>query len=147
MTKEEMIKALGQDVSNPLKNFSQGLAMPLIPKRPEITIPTNPNLASEFHKRLVEWINDFDKSLDDAHEVGVRLVSFGQSFTFHLEDIGYWNPSLISFKGHSDQGEPVELIQHVSQISILLLKMERQDTSKPKRRIGFSLSEEEKICE
>ena len=99
--------------------------------------PTNPNLASEFYDRLVQWINDFDKGLDPQFEVGVRLVNFGQSVTFHLQDIGYWNPSLISFKGSSEQGEPVELIQHVSQISILLMKVARQDPSKPKQPIGF----------
>jgi hypothetical protein len=140
MTNDEIKKILG----NPLNDIMRGITQPVIPKMPEIHIPTNPNLASEFHKRLVTWINAFDKGLDNAHEVGVRLVSFGQSFTFHLEDIGYWNPSLISFKGHSDNGEPVELIQHVSQISILLLTMKRPDPTKPKRPIGFVQPEEEK---
>jgi len=111
--------------------------MPVMPEIPHIEMLTNPNFASEFHKRLIEWINKFDKSLEQEFEVGVRLVNFGQSVTFHLQDIGYWNPSLISFSGHTEQGEPVELIQHVSQISILLLKVKRQDLSKPKRPIGF----------
>lgn len=99
--------------------------------------PTNPNLASEFYERLVKWIQDFDDSLDQDHEVGIRLVSFGETVKFHLQDIGYWNPSLISFKGVTEQGNPVELIQNVSQISILLIKVQRQDTSQPKRPIGF----------
>ncbi len=113
---------------------------------PELSpIPPNPlitnldaNRASEFYRRLGQWIADFDNSLDDAHEVGLRLVNFGQSVVFHLEDMGYWDPSLISFKGHTDDGNPVELIQHVSQISILLTKLRRKDPSKPKRRIGFA---------
>ena len=88
---------------------------------PHIMPPTNPNLASEFYERLINWINEFHRSLDDEFEVGVRLVNFGQTVTFHIEDIGYWNPSLISFKGKTEVGEPVELIQHVSQISILLM--------------------------
>ncbi len=104
--------------------------------------PIDSNLASEFHRRLIEWINDFHRSLDEEHEVGVRLVNFGQSVTFHLDDISYWNPSLISFIGHTEDGEPVELIQHVSQISILLLKMQRQSTQPPKRPIGFGSWEE-----
>ena len=105
-------------------------------------IPVNPNLASEFHHRLIEWINDFHKSLDEEHDVGVRLVSFGQSVTFHLEDISYWNPSLISFVGQTENGEPVELIQHVTQISVLLLKMKRQSVQPPKKPIGFASWEE-----
>lgn len=99
--------------------------------------PKNQNLADEFHHRLIRWINDFHKSLDDEHEVGARLVTFGQSMTIHIEDIGYWNPSLISFKGRSEDGNPVELIQHVSQISVLLIALRRVRSDTPKRPIGF----------
>ncbi len=138
------------NIKLPQINLPQ-IAMPdfssMIPRPfefPEIRIPTNPlvstmeaNYASEFHKRLVKWINDFNASLDNEHEVGVRLVSFGQTVVFHLEDIGYWNPSLICFKGKTEQGNPVELIAHVSQISILLTKLPRENPSVPKRPIGF----------
>jgi hypothetical protein len=119
-------------------------------RMPDIKIPKNvlvenaqANLASAFHNRLVQWIKKFDASLDDQHEVGVRLVNFGQAVVFHLEDLGYYNPSLISFTGKTEDGDPVELIQHVSQISILLMKLPRQDMSQPKRRFGFhSVSQE-----
>ena len=128
------------------KDLMAGMSGYAIPKElfnlPKIELPVNPNLASEFHHRLIEWINDFHKSLDEEHEVGVRLVNFGQSVTFHLDNIGYWNPSLISFVGHTENGEPVELIQHVSQISVLLLKMKRESAQPPKRPIGFSSWEE-----
>lgn len=101
-------------------------------------IPIDPNLASEFHHRLINWINDFHKSLDEDHEAGARLVSFGQSITFHIEDISWWNPSLISFVGKTENGEPVELIQHITQISVLLIKMKRPEPLTPKRPIGFA---------
>jgi hypothetical protein len=130
-----------------LPDFSSMIPQPPL-LDPAIFAENNPvvrhvegNYASEFHRRLVEWINDFDQDLDAAHEVGVRLVSFGQAVTFHLEDIGYWNPSLISFTGKMDDGAPVELIQHVSQISVLLVKLPRQNPDEPKRRIGFQQDE------
>jgi hypothetical protein len=104
--------------------------------------PKDQNLADEFHRRLIEWINDFHRSLDDNREVGARLVSFGQSVTFHIDNIGYWNPSLISFQGKNENGESVELIQHVSQISILLVALKRENLSQPKRPIGFASWEE-----
>ena len=102
---------------------------------------TNPNLASEFYERLIKMINDFDKSLDQNHEVGVRLVTFGQTITFSVEDIGYWNPSLIRFYGKSEDGTPVELIQHVTQISFLLMALKRNNPDEPKRKIGFCSKE------
>jgi len=103
-----------------------------------ITSAIKSNFASEFHHRLVNWINDFHKELDEEHEVGVRLVNFGQSITFHIENIGFSNPSLISFSGRTENGEPVELIQHVTQISMLLMKMKRAKPEEPKRPIGFA---------
>lgn len=118
------------------------LASATMPFETTLSLPTDPNLASEFHRRLVAWINDFHRSLDDEHEVGAKLVSFGQSLIFHLEDIGYWNPSLVSFQGHAENGDPVELIQHVSQISVLLVKLKRQADTLPKRPIGFGSWEE-----
>jgi hypothetical protein len=97
------------------------------------------NLASEFYDRLKQRIEEFDQSLDQDHEVGVRLVSFGQTVIFHVLGMGYSNPSLIIFFGAShEDGSPIELIQHVSQISMLLIRLPRNDPSKPKRPIGFN---------
>ncbi|MGP3607644.1 DUF6173 family protein [Anoxybacteroides rupiense] len=104
---------------------------------------TNPNLASEFYKRLIEMINDFEGDLDEEHEVGIRLVSFGQTLQFHIESIGYCNPSLITFQGRLQNGARVELIQHVSQINFLLMALPKMDESGPPRRIGFNLDENE----
>ena len=112
-------------------------------ERPQFVINAEQGVASEFHKRLTKWIQDFDQSLDDAHEVGIRLVTFGQTVTFHLESLGYWNPYLISFAGFTEDGNPVELIQHVNQISVLLMKVPRKDPTKPKRKIGFGAPEPE----
>lgn len=99
------------------------------------------NLASVFYSQLAKQISDFDTSLDDAHEVGVRLVNFGQTLVFHLKGMSYSNPSLITFRGTTENGEPVELIQHVNQISILLIKLSRREPEKPKRPIGFQANE------
>lgn len=97
------------------------------------------NYASEFHQQLQKWISDFDASLDSEHQVGVRIVSFGPNVTIRLQALGYSNPSLVIFSGWLDTGEPVELIQHVSQISVLLIKMRRIDPAKPKQPIGFNV--------
>lgn len=110
---------------------------------PKMNIPNfkNPNHASEFYKSLVEMINEFDKNLDEEHEVGMRLVTFGQSITFHVTDLGYYDPSLNRFYGQLENGSSVELIQHVSQISFLLMSVKRLNPEQPKKRIGF-LTEE-----
>ena len=108
---------------------------------PGIVLPPDPNLASEFCMRLVDMINKFGANLDQDHEVGMNLVSFGQAITFHVTGIGCYNPSLIRFLGRLQNGSQVELIQHVSQISFLLMALKRLNPSEPKTMIGFEREE------
>ncbi|EOA2991869.1 DUF6173 family protein [Yersinia enterocolitica] len=96
------------------------------------------NFADQFHLRIIQWINTFHRELEAEYEVGGQLASFGQSITFTFTDIGYWNPSLISFKGLLDDGSPVELVQHVSQINVLLIRRKRENPTEPRRPIGFA---------
>jgi hypothetical protein len=70
----------------------------------------------------------------------LRLISFGQSITFHVANIGWHNPSLVLFYGQHE-GQPVKLVQHVSQISFLLMKVKRLDPSSPKIPFGFQSAE------
>lgn len=103
---------------------------------------TDPNYASEFYWRLVEWINDFHRELENEYEVGGQLVSFGNEITFSFTKLTYWNPSLIGFYGIRPDGTPVKLIQHVSQINVLLVRQKRVHPEEPKRPIGFASWEE-----
>lgn len=122
--------------------MNSGFIQPYLNLQAHLMPPKNQNLADEFHRRLIEWINDFHRDLDQEYEVGARLVNFGQSVTIHIDDIGYWNPSLISFSGKTEDGKQVELIQHVTQISILLVALKRENIDQPKRPIGFANWEE-----
>lgn len=95
------------------------------------------NLASQFAKHLLSQMNRFDQNLDADHEVGVKLVSFGQSITFHVSALSYYNPSLIIFIGLTEDGNRVELVQNTSQISFLLIALPKLQPEQPKRKIGF----------
>lgn len=97
------------------------------------------NPARWMFERLASYIKQFESRLDQEHEVGARLVSFGANLTFHIEDMGYFGPDMIVFYGRNDRGEPVQLVQHTSQLSVLLVAMRKQDASA--RRIGFVLDE------
>src|SRR5258706_15687015 len=97
-----------------------------------------------FHERnpvikafeaLQRYVADFEATLNEEQEVGARLVSFGQSVTFHVQSIGFSKPNIVTFVGTSDGGQRVQLIQHVSQLSFLLVAMQKIGP-KP-NRIGF----------
>lgn len=105
-------------------------------------IPTDHNHASEFHWRLVQMVNEFHRELEDEYEVGGQLVNFGNETTFSFTGLGYFNPSLIRFFGTKPDGSPVELVQHVTQISVLLVRQKRIHPEEPKRPIGFATWDE-----
>ncbi len=104
-------------------------------------IPVRDNPAMWTYKRLKQYIVDFEKELDDQHEIGARLVSFGEKITFHIVDIGYWGPDIVSFDGALDNGDRVQLIQNIAQLSVLLVAMKKAP-DQPARRIGFNLQEQ-----
>ena len=92
--------------------------------------------ASYAYETIMKRIKDFQDSLDDNHEVGVMLASFGQSITMTVYNIGYTNPNTLIFYGFVN-GKDATLIQHMTQLNFLLLAMEKNDPAKPPRRIGF----------
>jgi len=114
---------------------------PIIPNLPIIDKDEHYR-AKAYYERLAQYIIAFEKDLEENEEVGAKLVTFGESIIIHIQDIGYWNPRLISFEGIDSQGQKVQLIQHVNQISVLLIKLKRADTTEKRERIGFKLSKE-----
>ncbi len=94
-------------------------------------------LASDFFKQLSYYMDEFDKGLNQEHEVGIKLVNFGQTVQFTVHNIGYFNPKLICFYGEMPDGSAIQLVQHVNQISFLLTAVQRKNPEEPKRPIGF----------
>jgi hypothetical protein len=91
---------------------------------------------------LFDHIQRFEAQTDPALEVGVRLVSFGQALTFRVSNVGYTQPNLVWFEGKLDDGSPVRLIQHFSQLSFLLMRVSRLDPDSARRPIGFHYASE-----
>ena len=112
---------------------------------PETDDPEAPYLASDMYQRIVALINTFESELPDTMQAGGRLVSAGD-ITFSIQDIGYWDPNMIVFYGELSDGSAVELVQHLSQLNLLLVAVPRQDDiQKPRRVIGFTQKAEPDI--
>ena len=88
-------------------------------------------------RNYCEQIKEFEDNLDSNHEVALRLASFGTSLTMYVTEIGFQNPDILYFYGNIN-GSDSQLIQHASQLNFLLTSVEREDKSKPARRIGFT---------
>jgi hypothetical protein len=97
------------------------------------------NPAQWAHERLCKYIQAFEAKLDETQEIGARLVSFGPALVFHIEDMGYHGPDIITFIGINENGERIQLIQSVTQLNVVLVAVKKRH-DKP-CRIGFSLAE------
>lgn len=100
--------------------------------------PRNNHLADRQYEILCEYIKDFQDGLDSDQEVCVQLASFGQNILMQVTNIGYANPCLITFEGYVS-GQYCQLVQHVNQLSFLLMSSPKAEPDKPARRIGFDI--------
>ncbi|HCJ6519716.1 TPA: hypothetical protein NU719_003688, partial [Acinetobacter baumannii] len=94
----------------------------------------NPILA--IRPIIENQIRSFEASLEEKSFVGAWLASFGSQKLIFVENIQLEEPCLIIFHGKDENGAPLSLIQHVSQLNFLLqaCQLER-DT--PRTPIGF----------
>ena len=96
------------------------------------------NPAKWTYERLRSMIFDFEQSLSDNEEIGCRLVSFGNNATYYIENIGCWGPDIIIFYCiETSSQNKATLIQNVSQLNVLLLRLPKLPQEHEPRRIGF----------
>ena len=118
-------------------NFLSNMEYLLAPPRyPQIYVPPLPS--EQARDALIDQINAFEAQLDPQQELGARLVNFGGQ-AFYIEDVEVCARDLIAFLGHNELGQPVRLLQHVSQISVLLVAMKTRHPEPV--RVGFKLAE------
>lgn len=90
-------------------------------------------MAIGYYKRLREFVENFQRPLDHEHEAWMHVGGV----TVRPDHIGFSNPSLIVFKGELESGEPFLLVEHVSQLSVLVYAVKREHPEQPKKPIGF----------
>lgn len=96
-----------------------------------------PDPASWMHQRLVHQILEFEKNLGPDHEVGGRFVEGPNAEVLHINNVASWAPDMIVFMGQYADGRKFELLQHYSQVSVLLVAVPKMKDEP--RRIGFEL--------
>jgi hypothetical protein len=98
-----------------------------------------PKSPSEWaYDRLVLYIRNFESQLDGEHEIAMGFAG-GEAGVLRIEGLGYYEPDIITFFGRDEDGLKTQLIQHVSQMSVLLRAVPKQTPEEPPRRIGFRL--------
>ena len=91
--------------------------------------------------RISRMIEDFEAKLDQNHEVGCTFVGLPGDATMRISDMGFWAPDLLLFYGKNGYGKPVRVLQHYTQMNVMLSAEPKEVPQEPPRRIGFALRE------
>lgn len=102
-----------------LKDIVAQSVKPLtIPQLPDVRPP---NMAEYAVKAIYEEIADFEASLDDDHELGMPIVGGPVGLCVHVREVYRYGTDKLVFVGIDSSQRPVRLIQHLSQLNLLML--------------------------
>lgn len=90
------------------------------------------------YERLILYIQNFESQLDADQEVAMGFAG-GQAGVLAIEGVGFFDPDLVTFYGRDEDGLKTQLIQHVSQLNVLLRAIPKDQPEDPPRRIGFQM--------
>jgi hypothetical protein len=93
------------------------------------------------YERLILYIQNFEKQLDAEHEVAMGFTG-DNAGVLRIEGMGYFDPDIITFYGTDGAGIKTQLVQHVSQLSVMLRALPKRMEGEEPRRIGFRLAED-----
>jgi hypothetical protein len=91
------------------------------------------------YERVILYLRNFEERLDRDHEVAMGFTG-GQTGVLRIEGVGHFDPDIVTFYGTDQDGARVQLIQHVTQLNVLLRAVPKiSGDEAPPRRIGFRL--------
>lgn len=85
---------------------------------------------------IKKYVLDFQRQLDNEHDIGVMLTNFGNTVVMEITEIGYEKSVLMVFRGFVN-GRKATLIQHINQLNFMLTTVPKPK-EKPHRTIGFT---------
>ena len=92
------------------------------------------------YERIILYIQNFEEQLDPEQEMVMGHVTGGGG-TMRIEGMGFFAPDLVTFYGSDENGLKTQLVQHVSQLTVMLRAMPKPSDHPEAVRIGFQLGE------
>lgn len=93
------------------------------------------------YERLIHYISRFEEGMAPGDEVAMAMTG-GHSGVLRIQGMGYFDPDIVTFYGTDPSGAKTQLIQHVTQLSVILRATPRPRPETPPERIGFRLARE-----
>ena len=91
------------------------------------------------YERLILYIQNFEKTLDSEQEIAMGFTG-GDVGILRIEGMGFFDPDIVTFYGSDLAGGKTQLVQHVSQLNVLLRAVAKPEPAVEATRIGFRLA-------
>jgi len=92
------------------------------------------------YERLVLYIQNFEEQLDGDHEVGMGFAG-GDAGVMRIQGVGFFAPDILTFYGTDLGGVKTQLVQHVTQLNVMLRAAPKEVENEAPNRIGFRLGQ------
>ncbi len=112
-----------------------------VPKSVTDTPVTKKSPAQWAYERVALYLKNFEEQLDSNHEVAMGFAG-AEAGVLRIEGMGYFDPDIVTFYGTDPAGARTQLVQHVSQLNVLLRALPKEIETAPPNRIGFRLIED-----
>ncbi|MEL0438223.1 DUF6173 family protein [Phycobacter sp. K97] len=91
------------------------------------------------YERMILYIQNFEEQLDSEQEVAMGFAG-GDAGVMRIEGMGYFDPDIVTFYGSDSAGTRTQLVQHVTQLNVMLRALPKAEPETPATRIGFRLA-------
>ena len=93
------------------------------------------------YERVVLYLKKFEETLDAEHEAAMGFAG-GDAGVLRIEGMGYFDPDIVTFYGTDAVGAQTQLVQHVTQLNVMLRVIPKEVDAPEPNRIGFRLAEQ-----
>ncbi|MCX7558795.1 DUF6173 family protein [Sulfitobacter sp. F26204] len=112
-----------------------------LPKSVKAEPMTQKSPAQWAYERTVLYLKTFEEQLDNEQEVAMGFTG-GDAGVLRIEGMGYFDPDIVTFYGTDNAGARTQLVQHVSQLNVMLRALPKSVEGSAPNRIGFRLVED-----
>ena len=107
----------------------------------KVPAPEQKSEARWAYERLILYIQNFEQQLDNEHEVAMGFTG-GDAGVLRIEGMGFFDPDIVTFYGTDAGGGKTQLVQHVSQLNVMLRALPKEVERATPNRIGFRLAQD-----
>jgi len=112
-----------------------------VPKKVSDTPAAKKSPAQWAYERIVIYLKNFEESLDNEHDVAMGFTG-GDAGVLRIEGMGFFDPDIVTFYGSDPTGAKTQLIQHVTQLNVMLRALPKSVEQVEPNRIGFRLAQD-----